>query len=313
MRRVRARRHSRRGALRRRDAGSHAPGERPRGPSGTPETARSVVLKESLLLIVALYAVFAATAFFVADRLIFLPPASSYAQGELPVVLVPSDGGARIATLHLPNDSASLTILYSHGNAEDLGHLVPLLRHLQRAGFSVLAYDYRGYGLSTGGPPSARGAYHDLRAVYRYAVQELGVDPARLVLLGRSVGAGPAAELAAREPVGGLVLESAFVSAFRVLTRVPVLPFDRFPNLRHIRDVECPVLIVHGTEDEVIAPWHGQRLYDAAPDPKQLLWIQGARHNDLVSVAGVRYLDALRSFAAVVRDEAEIIPHPPER
>jgi hypothetical protein len=85
------------------------------------------------------------------------------------------------------------------------------------------------------------------------------------------------------------------------MTRIPLLPFDRFPNLRHIREVECPVLVIHGTEDEVIAPWHGQRLFDAAPDPKQLLWVEGARHNDLVNVAGAQYWQALRSFATVVQ------------
>ena len=84
------------------------------------------------------------------------------------------------------------------------------------AGFAVVGLDYRGYGMSTGGPPSAIGAVHDMEAVYRYVVDTLGVPPSRLVLYGRSVGSGPATDLAARVPVGGLVLESAFVSAFRV-------------------------------------------------------------------------------------------------
>ena len=257
-------------------------------------------MKELLLVVAALYLLFAATAYFIADRMIFLPPVSSYDVGELPIVLAPAEDGPRIATLHLPNAKASHTLLYSHGNAEDLGHLSPLLAELHRGGFSVLGYDYRGYGVSTGGPPSAAGAYRDLSAVYRYAVEELGVAPEKIILVGRSVGSGPATELAAREPVGGLVIESGFVSAFRVLTRVPLLPFDRFPNLRHIRAVDVPVLVIHGTRDEVIAPWHGQRLFDAASQPKQLLWIEGAGHNDLVMVAGTRYLQALREFVRAV-------------
>jgi fermentation-respiration switch protein FrsA (DUF1100 family) len=259
------------------------------------------LIKESLLLIAGLYFTVAVAAYFIADRLIFLPPTSSYNVEQLPIVFVPIGDDAGIATLYLHNSSAALTILYSHGNAEDLGHLAPLLQQFHRTGFSVLSYDYRGYGLSTGGPASAKGAYRDLQAVYRYAVEELGIQPDRLILLGRSVGSGPATELAARVPVGGLILESGFVSAFRVMTRIQLLPFDRFPNLRHIREVECPVLVIHGTEDEVIAPWHGQRLFDAAPDPKQLLWVEGARHNDLVNVAGAQYWHALLSFATVVQ------------
>lgn len=266
------------------------------------------MLKESLVWFGVLYLAFAATVYFTADRLIFLPPTSSYSERSLPIVLVPAGDGVRIAALHLQNPTAPFTVLYSHGNAEDLGHLAPLLEQLRRSGFSVLAYDYRGYGLSTGGPPTARGAYLDLEAVYRYAVEDLRVPPARLILLGRSVGSGPATELAAREPVGGLIVESGFVSAFRVLTRIQLLPFDRFPNLRHIRKANCPVLVIHGTEDEVISPSHGQRLFDAAPAPKRLLWIEGAGHNDLVSVAGGKYWEALRSFARVVQRHAPAEP-----
>jgi abhydrolase domain-containing protein 17 len=257
-----------------------------------------------------LYLGFAAFAYVLADRLIFLPPRSSYSAADLPLVYVAADGGARIATLHLPNPAAPLTLLYSHGNAEDLGHLVPYLEAYRRGGFAVLAYDYRGYGLSTGGPPSAARAYRDLRGVYRYAVEEMRIPPSRLILLGRSVGSGPATELAAREPVGGLVVESGFVSAFRVVTRAQLLPFDRFPNLRHIRRVRAPVLVIHGTEDEVIPLSHGRRLFREAPEPKRSLWVEGAGHNDLMEVAGASYWEALRSFAQLVRDQPSPGPSP---
>ncbi|MBW3629890.1 MAG: alpha/beta hydrolase [Gemmatimonadetes bacterium] len=258
-------------------------------------------MRELLALLVVLYVGFAATAYFLADRLIFLPPPSSYAAGDLPIRMVPGENGASIATLHLPDPAADFTILYSHGNAEDLGHLYGLLQEVQRAGFAVLAYDYRGYGLSSGGPATAEGAYRDLHAVYRHAVEDLRITPGRLILLGRSVGSGPATELAAREAVGGLILESAFTSAFRVVTRVQLLPFDRFPNLRHIRNVTSPVLVIHGKRDEVIAAWHGQRLFDAAREPKRLVWIERAGHNDLLIVAGASYWSSLRAFADLVQ------------
>jgi fermentation-respiration switch protein FrsA (DUF1100 family) len=139
-----------------------------------------------------------------------------------------------------------------------------------------------------------------MEAVYRYVVDSLGVPPSRLVLYGRSVGSGPATDLAARVPVGGLVLESAFVSAFRVMTKVALLPFDRFLNLRHIRQVRAPVLVIHGTDDEVIPVSHGRRLYEAAAGPKQALWIEGAHHNDVPFVGGTRYWTALAAFGRQV-------------
>lgn len=267
-------------------------------------TAGFRVLKSLLLVAVLAYVGLILVAYFAADRLIFLPPASSYSDAQLPIRLVPTADGARIAVLHLPNPGSSFTLLYSHGNAEDLGHLAPLLQQLQSAGFAVLAYDYRGYGLSTGGPPSAEGAYGDIAAVYRHATEELQIPPSQIILYGRSVGSGPAVHLAARHPVAGLIIESGFTSAFRVVTHLPLLPFDRFPNLRTIRDVQGPVLVIHGRQDEVIPFSHGERLYDAAPEPKQFLWVQGAGHNDLVWVAGEAYWRALSNFASLVRNSS---------
>ena len=261
-------------------------------------------MKTALIVVVLVYAAFAAFAWFASDRMIFLPPPSSYRSARLPITLIPGDDGASIATLYLPNPGAPLTLLYSHGNAEDLGHVAPLLEEYRRAGFAVLAFDYRGYGASTGGKPTAHGATRDMETVYRHAVTTLGIPPSRIVLFGRSVGSGPATELAARLPVGGLVIESGFVSAFRVMTHVSLLPFDRFHNLRHLRRVRCPVLVIHGRDDEVI-PWsHGQRLFDAANEPKTALWVDGAHHNDLQLVAGPRYWTALQTFGRTVAARA---------
>ena len=261
-------------------------------------------MRAILVTTAILYLVFAAFAWLASDRMIFQPPRPSYRAGELPIVMVPRQGGS-VATLHLPNPRAAVTLLYAHGNAEDLGHVAPVLEEFRRAGFAVLAFDYRGYGVSTGGPPSTEGATRDMEAVYQHAVHTLGVAPSRLVLYGRSVGSGPATELAARVPVGGLVLESAFVSTFRVLTRIPLLPFDRFPNLRHLRQVRCPVLVIHGTEDEVIPVSHGRRLYAIAAEPKEALWVEGAHHNDVSLVGGAGYWAALTAFGR------RVAPAPP--
>jgi pimeloyl-ACP methyl ester carboxylesterase len=203
-------------------------------------------VKGALLAALLAYTALASLAYFASDRLIFQPPRASYRADQLPIVLIPSPDGGSIATLYLPNPRSALTLLYAHGNAEDLGQLVPWLEELRQSGYSVLAFDYRGYGASTGGRTTASGATRDMETVYQHAVHTLGVQPSHLVLYGRSVGSGPATDLAARLPAGGLVLESAFTSAFLVVTHLPLLPFDRFPNLRHLRRVRCPVLVIHG-------------------------------------------------------------------
>jgi abhydrolase domain-containing protein 17 len=253
-------------------------------------------VKQLLLFLAVSYVSITAIAALMADRMIFLPPPPSYTADELGITFVPIGGEHRLATLHLPNPTAEFTILYSHGNAEDLGHLAPLLFALRNVGFSVLAYDYRGYGASTGGPPGTRAAQEDLEAVFRHARENLGIPASRIVLFGRSVGSGPAVALAAREEVGGLILESAFLSAYRVITRIPLLPFDRFPNLRRLGHVRSPVLVIHGTRDEVVPFWHGRKLHDAVTGPRRSLWVEGGGHNDLILVAGDRYWAALEEF-----------------
>src|SRR5574342_467910 len=119
--------------------------------------------------------------------MIFLPPAPSYP--DMPdVIRLATASGERIAAVYLPNPRATYTMLFSHGNAEDLGGIRPLLPVLQDLGFSVLAYDYRGYGLSEG-QPSERNVYADIDAAYDYLTRDARVQPGRLILYGRSLGA----------------------------------------------------------------------------------------------------------------------------
>lgn len=254
----------------------------------------------ALVFVIAVYVVFAALAKLTADRQIFLPPPPTYTARDLPLIRIATADGGEIAALHLPNPSSRITMLVSHGNAEDLGWLAPFLLEMREAGFSVIAYDYRGYGASSGPAATERRSYRDIEAVYRYAVDTLKIAPERIVVYGRSVGAGPSIHLAARAPVGGLVVESGFTSAFVVVTRVPLFPFDSFPNLRTIRKVQCPVLVVHGAEDDIIPPRHSKALFAAAPEPRRLVMVPGAGHNDLAAVAGDGYWTMLREFAAVV-------------
>jgi abhydrolase domain-containing protein 17 len=255
-----------------------------------------------LLAITLLIVGFAALLLLSADRVIFQPHPSSY-RDNADILKITSANGNRISAYYLFNPAARFTLLVSHGNAEDIGDDRYSNEEMREAGFSVLAYDYQGYGTS-GGKPGEKTAYEDEVAAYEFLTTHLKIAPERIILLGRSVGSGPAVHLAARKPVAGIVLQSPFVSAFRVLTRVPLVPFDKFPNYKDIGRVHCPVLIVHGTRDTIIEPWHGRKLYELANQPKQFLPIEGAGHNDLEMVAGPAYLNALRNFAASIQGRA---------
>ena len=242
-------------------------------------------------------------AFVISDKLIFAPQIPSYT--TLPnEVRIDSGNGEKILAVYLDHSDAEYTILFSHGNAEDLGNVVPFMQRFYDLGFSVLMYDYRGYGTSDG-QPSASKAKQDVTAAYRWLVEEKKIDPKTIISHGRSLGGGLATWLAANHEVGGLAIEATFVSTFRVKTHWPLLPWDKFNNLRAIKGIVVPILNVHGMDDEIIPIWHARKLYTAAPGKKINLWIEEARHNDYVYVAEGRYLDAFKSFMELVKSTGD--------
>ena len=206
--------------------------------------------------------------------------------------------------MYLPNPAARYTVLFSHGNGEDLGDIGPDLLILRQLGFAVLAYDYHGYGTSEG-TPSEGNCYLDIQAAYEHLTGTLKVPAERILIHGRSVGSGPSVDLASRRPCAGLMLESAFTSAFQTHWVGRLVPGDRFRNLQKMPHVPCPVLVMHGRRDWVVPFSHGQQLYAAACGPKRCLWVDAAGHNDLASVAGRQYDRAITDFAALVSQAQE--------
>ncbi len=255
------------------------------------------------LTLLAGYAGLALFAWLFAEALIFPVPPPGYQADERHLRLFPP-GGEEIAALYLANPQARWTLLFSHGNGEDLGCLEPELEKYRQAGFAVMAYDYPGYGASEG-RPTERGVFQAADAAYNYLTGGKGLDPGSIIAYGRSLGGAPSVDLAARRPLGGLILESAFVSAFRVVTRVKLLPWDMFDNSRKIQQIKCPVLIMQGTRDGIVPFSHGQRLLQLAPEPKTCLWVKGAGHNNLIERAGDRYWQALDNFIRSIDDHVE--------
>jgi fermentation-respiration switch protein FrsA (DUF1100 family) len=249
-----------------------------------------------MVWILVLYGAVCLIAWLAADSMIFVPQYGTRADPPA-AVFIPQDDGSRLAVVHLLNPDAKRTIWYFHGNAEHLPDILPRLSELRDFGFSVFALEYPGYGTS-GGAPSETRINASLDSGLAYLRTKLNVHPEALIVYGRSVGGGPAVEVARRERVAGLILESAFTSAYRVMTRWPVLLGDKFNNLGKLRQVDCPVLVIHGREDRVIPIRHGEALFAAARDPRSThLWVDAAGHNDLHQWSGDAYRKALLTFA----------------
>ena len=249
-------------------------------------------------LLALLYVCLGAFAWFFAESMIFQPQPPSYANSEQ-IIKIPAGSNDELAAIHLENPDADYTILFSHGNAEDIGHLLPLLRQIRRMGFSILAYDYRGYGQSSG-RASEENSYEDINAAYNYLSSDLDINPQKIIAHGRSLGGAVAIDLASRKKVGGLIIESTFVTAYRVMTRIPLYPFDQYRNIAKIDQIDCPVLFMHGEKDRVIPFWHGKALFEEAKEPKMKLWIETAGHNDLFYEAGSEYQQALLNFTELI-------------
>jgi fermentation-respiration switch protein FrsA (DUF1100 family) len=248
-----------------------------------------------LQVCILLYFVYGALFYFLSDSVLYQPPRPTLFHDTEKTIKIPIKNDISISAVYLPHPQAEYTILFSHGNAEDLGYLLPYLQLYRQHGFSVFAYDYQGYGTSLG-VPSEKNTYQDIMAAYQYLTKTLNVAPDKIILLGRSLGAGPSLYLAKREPVKALILESAFVSAYRVKTIWPIYPFDKYPNLQLAKETKVPTLIIHGTHDSIIPLWHGQKLFAALPGKKAAFWVDNADHNNVLEVAQNAYWQKISDF-----------------
>lgn len=246
--------------------------------------------KHAVVFAATLYGALLLVLFLLQDRLIYYPnlPIREYeATPALPyeaVTLTTSDG-VSIAAWYVPAEHARGVLLYAHGNAGNISHRLDSIRLFHDMGLSVLIFDYRGYGKSTG-EPSEAGIYRDAETVWQYLTMQRGFTPARIVVFGESLGAAVAAHLAAQHQPGALILASAFTSLPDLAADLyPYLPARwlvrfRYDTRRYLQDMHAPVLVAHSREDEIIPYRHGQALYDAAHEPRQWLELRGG-HNDL--------------------------------
>ncbi|CAA7039303.1 unnamed protein product [Microthlaspi erraticum] len=219
---------------------------------------------------------------------------------EIEVVKIKTRRGNEIVAMYVKNPLAKLTVLYSHGNAADLGHMFLIYNELSHhLNINLMGYDYSGYGQSSG-KPSEQETYADIEAVYDWLRETYGTKDERIILYGQSVGSGPSLELASRLPrVRALVLHSPFLSGLRVMYAVKhSFWFDIFKNIDKIQLVECPVLVIHGTDDKVVDISHGKQLWELCKEKYEPLWLKGGSHCNLEMFP--EYLPHLRKFISAI-------------
>jgi pimeloyl-ACP methyl ester carboxylesterase len=191
--------------------------------------------------------------------------------------------GQSIATLHVQYPGATTTIIFSHGNATDLGAMRDrLIDYSQQLMVNVFAYDYTGYGQSSGRPTAAN-TYADAEAALHHVVETY--KPLKIICYGQSLGSGLSIYLGKKYPelVSGILLQCGFMSGLRVLNKGShdLQWFDIYPNIENMRETKAPVMIIHGTADEDVPIIHAYYLFENTPNPYKPWYIEGAGHNNI--------------------------------
>ena len=215
---------------------------------------------------------------------------------------IESADGVKLHAWWIPAPGADTVLLFCHGNAGNITHRLENLAILNRAGISVLIFDYRGFGKS-GGEINEPGFYLDAQAALARARELAREHNARLVVFGRSLGGIAACKVAAEPGVAGLILESTFTNMGDMGRTIYPLPglarlfSHRLAADRLLPKATAPLLFFHGDEDDVVPFELGQKLFEAATAPKEFVVIEGAVHNNTYQVMGEdEYTRRIRSF-----------------
>lgn len=248
-------------------------------------------------------------------QLVFQPPQSSYPSKRLPqhdLIWLTNSMGETIPAFHIEPKSRSreaphYTLLFSHGNAEDLGlirdHFMLFSRLLN---VNIFCYEYTGYGPIEGRQAQESSVYADIEAAFTYLRDVKCIPWQQIIAYGRSIGTAPSIHLATITPLRGLILQSPMTSIYRIPFRLRfTLPGDVFSNIDKIGNVCCPVFVIHGTKDEIVPCWHGQALHEACVKKGtayRAFVVKDGDHNDLETFAAPAFNDRFRQFLQYLKD-----------
>ena len=215
--------------------------------------------------------------------------------------------GVRLHGWFVPGEG-EVTWLWFHGNGGNISHRLEDLTLLHtHLGVKIFLFDYRGYGRSEG-RASERGTYRDARGALDYVLSRQDICPRKIVYFGRSLGAAVAVWLATQHQPSGLILESPFASV-KDMAKIafPHLPLyllvhNKYDSLSRIGKLSCPLLILHGDEDQIVPISQGRKLYDAARGPKSFYVIPGAAHNNTYIIGQEPYFRTLADFITSLKN-----------
>ncbi|MBW3585233.1 MAG: lysophospholipase [Cyanobacteria bacterium 0813] len=227
-------------------------------------------------------------------------------KGESLLATPQSERGAVAPVPPLNKGGLGKVVLYLHGNGSNVGANVEHANRFHRLGLSVLVIDYRGYGKSQGDFPSESQVYEDAQLAWDYLVKQRGVNPNQIYIYGHSLGGAIAIDLAVGHPeAAGLIVEGSFTSTRAMVNfqkglfwmfPIDLLLTQRFNSISKVDRLQMPVLFIHGTADNIVPVEMSKKLFDAAPEPKQLYIVPGGGHTNVAQIGGAEYLQIVSQF-----------------
>jgi len=263
-------------------------------------------MKKAALILLAVLNILILTACKpVVNKLAFYPDTETVLSTDhLPTnvqeIFIETKDHIKIQSYLIPNKSSKKLLIYFHGNAGNICHRLSDLMQISSFGINVLGVGYRGYGKSQG-RPSENGIYLDGESALDYATEQLHFRTGNIIILGRSIGTTVAINTSQKTDIGGLILVTPLTSGkdhakAKGLGFISFLAGNSFDNIGKIANVSCPVLIIHGSQDNVIPFEMGKRIYNKAQTKKQFVKIEGASHNNLSTKYKKSYWPSIYKF-----------------
>jgi len=260
----------------------------------------SMLISIAVVLFIA-YSVLGWTLYFMQPTFLYGPVREVlYTPGELGMdfesVVFKSGDGLQLSGWYIPAKNSKFTMLFCHGNGGNIMHRLDSISIFCNLGLDCFIFDYRGYG-SSEGKADEEGTYLDVMAAYKWLREEKKISADNIIVFGRSLGGSIAAQLASKVKVEALIIESAFTSYVDIGKKfypyMPVRWFARFGyrTIDYVKDINCPVMIIHSRGDEIIPFEFGLELYKIANEPKEFVEIFGS-HNDGFLVSSEIYKGA---------------------